>query len=109
MVKRFARKPLVTEAAMAQCLEQIRRVMSSSHKLYVRYVRRALRSGEIAPPYPFESQNMTDETLVLAQARMQELSALPPRHIDRETIDRVFREVPGLLARLKTTDTGEEA
>jgi trimethylamine--corrinoid protein Co-methyltransferase len=109
MVKRFARKPLVTEAAMAQCLEQIRRVMNSSHKLYVRYVRRALRSGEIAPPYPFESQDMTDETLVLAQARMQELLALPPRHIDRETIDRVFREVPGLLARLKTTDTGEEA
>ena len=109
MVKRFARQPVVTEETMAECLEQVRKVMSSSHKLYVRYVRRVIRSGEITPPYPFESQGVVDETLVMAQARMQQLLALPPRHIDRETVNRVFREVPGLLSRLKTTDTGEGA
>ncbi len=107
MVKRFAKQAIVTEATMAQCLEQVHKVMSSSHKLYVRYVRGALRSGEIAPPYPFESQDMIDETLIRAQEQTQALLALPPRHIDKETIDRVFREVPGLLTRAKTTNTGE--
>ena len=103
MVKMFAKQPVITEETMAQCLEQVRKVMSSSHKLYVRYVRGALRSGEIAPPYPFESQGMNDETLIRAQQRMQELLALPPRHIARETIGRLFREIPGLLSRSKTS------
>jgi len=103
MVKMFAKQPVITEETMAQCLEQVRKVMSSSHKLYVRYVRGALRSGEIAPSYPFESQGMNDETLIRAQQRMQELLALPPRHIARETIGRLFREIPGLLSRSKTS------
>lgn len=101
MVKRFAGQPTVTAETVTECLEQTRRVMGTSHKLYVRFVRRALRSGEITPPYPFESSGMVDETLFRAQERMQELLSLPPHHLDRETIDRVFQEVPGLLTRLR--------
>ena len=101
MVKRFARQPTVTSDRVSECLEQIRRVMGTSHKLYVRFVRGALRSGEIAPPYPFESKDMIDKTILQARERMEELFSLPPRHIDRGVVDRVFQEVPGLLARLK--------
>lgn len=101
MVKRFVKQPTVTTDRVSECLEQVRRVMGSSHKLYVRFVRSALRSGEITPPYPFEGKGMVDETLLRARERMEEVLSMPPRHIDRASIDRVFQQVPGLLTRLK--------
>ncbi len=101
MVKTFLKQPSVTDADVSQSLEQVRRVMQTSHKLYVRFVRRMLHSGEIAPPYPFEGGDMTDEVLVRARQGMNEILSLPPHHIDEDTVERVFREVPGLLLRLK--------
>jgi len=101
LIKRFARQPIVTDERLSECLEQTRRVMDSSHKLFVRFVRSALRSGEITPPHPFESKNMTDETIIRARDRTEEILSQPPCHIDRTTIDKVFQQVPGLLTRLK--------
>ena len=101
MVKRFATQPIVTTDRISESLEQIKRVMGTSHKLYVRFVRSALRSGEIAPPYPFEGKDMTDETLFRARERMEEILSSPPPHIAMEVVDKVFQEVPGLLARLR--------
>ncbi len=101
MVKRFVRQPMVTDDRISECLEQVRRVMDTSHKLYVRFVRSALRSGEIAPTYPFEGKDMVDETLLRARERMEEVLSLQPCHIDRATTDQVFQQVPGLLNRLK--------
>ena len=49
MMKRFVRQPIVTADRVSESLGQIRRVMGTSHKLYVRFVRSALRSEEIAP------------------------------------------------------------
>jgi trimethylamine--corrinoid protein Co-methyltransferase len=103
MMKRFVRQPVVTEEGVSECLGQVRKVMGTSHKLYVRYVRTALRTGQIAPSYPFESKDMTDETLVQARARMDEILSMPPSHIDKNTVDRVFQQVPGLLTRLKNS------
>ena len=101
MVKRFVRQPMVTADRISECLEQIRRVMGTSHKLYVRFVRGALRAGEIAPPYPFEGKDTVDETLFRARQKMEEILSLPPSNIDGEVVDKVFQEVPGLLTRLK--------
>ena len=101
MVKRFVRQPTVSADRISESLEQIRRVMGTSHKLYVRFVRSALRSGEIAPPYPFEGKDMADETLFRARERMEEILSLPPLHIAEEVVDRVFQEVPGLVSRLR--------
>jgi len=101
MVKRFVRQPMVTADRISECLEQVRRVMGTSHKLYVRFVRGALRSGEIAPPYPFEGKDTVDETLFRARQKMEEIMSLPPSNIDGEVVDKVFQEVPGLLTRLK--------
>jgi len=101
MVKRFVRQPMVTADRISECLEQVRRVMGTSHKLYVRFVRGALRSGEIAPPYPFEGKDTVDETLFRARQKLEEILSLPPSNIDGEVVDKVFQEVPGLLTRLK--------
>jgi trimethylamine--corrinoid protein Co-methyltransferase len=101
MVKRFVKQPMVTADRISESLEQVRRVMGTSHKLYVRFVRSMLRSGEITPSYPFESKGMVDETLLRAQKQMDEVLSLPPHHIDKMTIDKVFQQVPGLLTRLR--------
>jgi len=101
MVKRFVKQPVVTDDRISECLEQVRRVMGTSHRLYVRFVRSALRTGEITPPYPFEGKDMADETLLRARERMMEILSRPPKHIDMETIDEVFRQVPNLLTRLR--------
>jgi len=101
MVKRFVSQPVITADRISESLGQIRRVMGTSHKLYVRFVRSMLRSGEIAPPYPFEGEGMADETLLRARRRMEEILSLPPSHIAGETVDKVFQEVPGLLTRLR--------
>jgi trimethylamine--corrinoid protein Co-methyltransferase len=103
MMKRFVRQPIVTEEGISECLGQVRKVMGTSHKLYVRFVRTALRTGQIAPSYPFECKDMTDETLAQARARMDEILSMPPPHIDKNTVDRVFQQVPGLLTRLKNS------
>ena len=101
MVKRFVRQPVVTTDRISESLEQIRKVMGTSHKLYARFVRSMLRSGEIAPPYPFEGKDMVDGALFRARERMEEILSLPPSHIPRPVVDEVFQQVPGLLARLK--------
>lgn len=101
MMKRFVKQPAITGDRVTECLEQVRKVMASSHKLYVRYVRSALRSGEITPPYPFEGKGMTDETLLRARDRMTEIISMPHHHIDKALVDKVYQQVPGLLARLK--------
>jgi len=101
MIKGLAKQPSFSASTTPEILEQTRRVMGSSHKLFVRFARSSLHSGAITPPYPFESSDMVDETLIRALERMGELLALPPSRIDRGTVDRIFQEIPGLLTRLK--------
>jgi len=100
MVKSLLRAPKMDDAEVATSLEQIRQVMNTSHKLFVRYIRPKLRCGEVTLPYPFEGDKAKDEVLLRAHERMQELVQRPVEHIPFEISDRIFREVPGLLPRL---------
>ena len=101
MIKGLARQPVFTDSTIPEVLEQTRRVMNSSTKLFTRFVRSALRSGEIAPPYQFESRDMADETLFRAQERLNEILSLPPNHIEKEIVEKVFQQIPGLLNKLR--------
>jgi trimethylamine--corrinoid protein Co-methyltransferase len=101
MVKKFVQQPVITDDKISECLEQIEKTMSTSHKLYTRYVRTAMRRGEIAPPYPYESAGMKDETMIKASEHMDNILSMPRRHIEASMIDEIYRSVPGLLDRLK--------
>jgi trimethylamine--corrinoid protein Co-methyltransferase len=100
MIKFFLRPPRVDEAEIAETLKQIREVAETPQKLYISYIRKVMRSGEISMPYPFEGEGETDSVFRLAQDRMQELLAMPVEHIDEATTRKIFDEVPGLLPRL---------
>lgn len=100
-MKRHMQSPDLTDDAVAESLRQIRRVMGSPQRLFTRFARGAMRSGSIAPQYPFESRDMTDRTLLHASERMRSILSLPRHCIAPQTVDEVFRQTPGLLARLR--------
>lgn len=101
MIKFFLRPPRIDDNELGEVMKQIREVSVTSQKLYIKYIRKVLRSGLLSSPYPFEGTGGdTDEVFARAAQRTEELLARPVDHIDRETTIRIFKEVPGLLPRL---------
>jgi trimethylamine--corrinoid protein Co-methyltransferase len=100
MIKFFLKPPQIDEQNIAESLKQIRDVVETPQKLYINYIRRVMRSGEIAMPYPFEGDGERDAVFELANDRMQELLAKPVEHIDEAIAKKIFHNIPGLLPRL---------
>ena len=100
MIKFFLKPPRVNETEVSEILKQIREVVATPQKLFIRYLRPVMRSGEISMPYPFEGDGETDNVFLLAYERMNQLLAKPVEHIDEATTGRIFQEIPGLLPRL---------
>ncbi len=100
MIKFFLNTPRIGEQELALTLKQIREVLATPQKLFIRYIRPVMRSGEISAPYPFEGDGNSDSVFALAYERMKELLAKPVEHIDPTTTARIFQEIPGLLPRL---------
>jgi len=108
MIKFFLRPPQVSQAELDDTLKQIREVVATKQKLYVRYIRPLMRSGQLSMPYPFEGDRETDNVLALAYERMNELLSQPVEHIDPDTTSRIFREIPGILPRLNVYEERRE-
>lgn len=100
MIKFFLREPRIDEEQVQDVLKQIRTVSATPQKIFISYIRKVLRSGELSPQYPFEAEGETDGALRLACGRMRELLETPVEHIDEPTTRRIFKEVPGILPRL---------
>ncbi|MFC1904546.1 trimethylamine methyltransferase family protein [Chloroflexota bacterium] len=107
MIKFFLKPPLIDEKDIAETLKQIREVVTTPQKLYIRYIRSVMRSGEISAPYPFEGDGGRDNVFALAYERMIELLEKPVEHIDQATTARIFNEIPGLLPRLNVYGEGK--
>ena len=103
IIKGLARQPVITGGTISEVLEQTRRVMTSSIKLFTRFARRAVHSGEISPSYQFSSKDMPDETLFRAREKLNEILSLPPNHIEKEIVEEVFQQIPGLMTKLKNS------
>ncbi|MFC1920217.1 trimethylamine methyltransferase family protein [Chloroflexota bacterium] len=101
IIKNLAKQPVFADDTIPEVLEQTRRVMTSSTKLFTRFARSAFRSGEIAPAYPFRSLDMPDETLFQACDQLNEILSMPHNHIDSSIVEQVFQQIPSLLAKLK--------
>jgi len=108
MIKFFLRPPRVSQAEIDDTLKQIREVVATPQKLYIRYIRPMLRSGQLSMPYPFEGDGETDNVLALAYERMKQLLSQPVEHIDPATTSRVFQEIPGILSRLNVYEERKE-
>jgi hypothetical protein len=108
MIKFFLRPLQINQADIDETLKQIREVVTTPQKLYVRYIRPLLRGGQLSMPYPFEGDGEKDSVLALAYERMQELLEKPVEHIDPATTKRIFQEIPGILPRLNVYEERNE-
>ncbi|MFC1926801.1 trimethylamine methyltransferase family protein [Chloroflexota bacterium] len=107
MIKFFLRPPRIGDQEIAETLKQVREVVETPQKLYIKYIRPVMRSGELSSPYPFEGDGEGDNVFALAYERMNELLAKPVEHIDQATTARIFQEIPGLLPRLNVYQEGK--
>jgi len=100
MLKFFLRPPRINQPELEASLKQLKDVMGTSQKLYIRYIRHMLRSGQLSLPYPFESEGDTDKVLLLAHEKMKQFISQPVEHIEPSITSRIFLEIPGILPRL---------
>jgi len=108
MIKFFLRPPWVGQAEIDDTLKQVREVVATPQKLYIRYIRPMLRSGQLSMSYPFEGDEETDNVLALAYERMKQLLSQPVEHINPVTTSRIFQEIPGILPRLNVYENRRE-
>lgn len=108
MIEFFLRPPLIDEEEIAKTLKQVRDVAATPQKLYIKYIRPLMRSGQLSQPYPFEGDGEKDNAFRLAYDKMNELLATPVQHIDEATTRRIFDEIPGLLPRLNSYIEGRQ-
>ena len=107
MIKFFLNQPRIAEGDLTEIEKQIKEVVATPQKLFIRQLRPVMRSGEISSAYPFEGDGNSDSVLALAHKRMQELLAKPVEHIDEATTAKIFKEIPGLLPRLNVYTEGK--
>jgi hypothetical protein len=100
MVKRFLASPEVSIADLDKALEQVQKVMSSDMGLYVRFVRKDLRSGKIYPGYPYDTEGIGGP-IINAKQRMDDLLSTPVEKISSDMEGKIFDEIPGLVDRLR--------
>jgi trimethylamine--corrinoid protein Co-methyltransferase len=102
MIKRFLASPRLSAEDLDNSLAQIDKVMASHQKLYARFVRKSLRSGQIYSHYPFEGRDGDESVIEAAIERMDRLLLRPAKPLPEGAETRIFEEVPGVLSRLRT-------
>ena len=101
-IKHCLREPKVNQAEIDDMLKIVKKVMASSHRLYARFARKAMHRGDVSNPYRFETKDLEDKVIENALDYMAKLEAEPAQHLDQETQERIFAEVPGILPSLRT-------
>jgi len=100
MLRFFLREPRIDVDEIADVVKQIKDVTATPQKIFISYIRKIMRSGQLSPPYPFEGDGEGDNVFKLACEKTEELLATPVPHIDEITSAKIFREIPGMLPRL---------
>jgi trimethylamine--corrinoid protein Co-methyltransferase len=101
LAKHCMRPAQVNDSIAQDTVEIVRKVMSTSHKLFTRHTRKPVRAGEIAQPYKFESKAEEDRVIENALSHMSELENRPRKHLGKSVVDTIYAEIPGLMPGLK--------
>ena len=100
-IKHCLRQPKVGPSVVEDMLKTVKKVMSSSYRLYARHVRKAMHAGDVSRPYRFEAKGLEDKVLEKALDYMAKLEAGQAPCLDPSTVDQIFKETPGLLPGLR--------
>jgi trimethylamine--corrinoid protein Co-methyltransferase len=102
-VKHTLRDPKLDAGAVGDALKTVRKVMESKNKLFARHARKAIHSGDVSEPFRFESKDSQDRVIERALERLRDIEAEPRCHVDEETTNRIYQEIPGLLDHLRSS------
>lgn len=101
MVKTLMYPPAVREKDVSYALDVVRKVMDTPHRLFARYARKKIHSGQLFLAYPFEGGEIQDETMHNVKAETERLLAQPPNNLPGEIRDKIFVEIPRILERIR--------
>jgi len=101
MVKTLMQPPVMGEREASYALDVIRKVMDTPHRLFARYARKRIHSGQLFLAYPFEGGEIQDETMHNVKAETERLLAEPANHLPDDIRDKIYAEIPGILERIK--------
>jgi trimethylamine--corrinoid protein Co-methyltransferase len=102
-IKHCLREPNVNPLAIEDMLKTVKKVMASPYRLYARHVRKAMHAGEVSSPYRFEAKGLEDKVLENALEYMNRVEQQPAVHLEPAIIEKIFKEISGILPNLKQT------
>ncbi len=101
MIKKVYSELNVTDEKVEDNLKVIRKVMKSPYRIYAKYARKKLHSGELYMEYPFESDREDmDETVAKAKEEKERILNLSAKKLPEDVRNKVLEEVPGILEKL---------
>ncbi len=98
LVKDILRPCVFTGDDVQDAVQEIRKVTGKSG-FFARGVRRQLRRGVVSDAYELVGQGNADQVLENAQNKLNDLYQSPGKRLDQDTVDRIYRSVPGLADR----------
>jgi trimethylamine--corrinoid protein Co-methyltransferase len=99
VIKEIVRKPAFERAHITAAVEDVRKVMDSSTRLFARHIRKQMRRGVVSEPYPLEGENEHDEVLDRAAARLADIRNSPGVPVPEPVIEQAYAQIGGLLPR----------
>jgi trimethylamine--corrinoid protein Co-methyltransferase len=97
VVKQILRPALLGDAEIEAALNDVRKVMKSSTRLFARLIRKQIRRGVVSQPYPLESSGEQDRVLELACRQVADVRATRGDPLPNQVLSAVRAEVPGLV------------
>lgn len=101
MVKDILRKPVFTEDEVGKAVAEIRKTVSSQTRLFAKYIRKYMRKGLVADPYPLGSESDEDTVMARACEEYERIRTLPGSLPEQPAIEAIFTEIQSLLPREK--------
>lgn len=107
IVKNIIRPPVFGKEELEDVKSQLTKVMESGSRIFARYIRKAMRRGVVSPPYAFETHEEKDAVFEKAYERLNSILHSEPEILEKERIEKIYNEVPGLLGLDKFILEGE--
>jgi trimethylamine---corrinoid protein Co-methyltransferase len=97
IAKNIIRQPDFGSEELEDVITQLTKVTQSGSGIFARYIRKAMRRGVVSPPYAFETHEDKDQVFEKAYERLNLIMHGEPEILEKETIDKIYKEIPGLL------------
>ncbi len=97
MVKRIVAPPAFEPSEVDESVAEIRKIMASDQRLFVRSIRKRIRKGLISEPHSLRHTDTAEGVLEQAHEKLASIEASEPHRLPETVAEQMFGSVPGLL------------